>query len=681
MKRGFYWKLAFQNLKNNRRVYVPFLLSSIGIIMMFYIIQSIGLSINPGGYGAGGLYGGRTITMMLNLGSIVIGIFAVLFLFYTNSFIIKRRKKELGLYNILGMEKFHIAKIIFRETVITTFCALALGLALGILFSRAMFLLLQKLLGVDLHIAFTVPPEALLITAVLFLVIFFLTMLYNILQVRLAKPIELLHGSSVGEKEPKAHWLLAILGIACLGAGYYLAVTIQDPVQALLFFFIAVILVIFGTYLLFITGITAFLKLLKKKKKFYYKANHFTTVSGMLYRMKQNAAGLASICILFTCLLVTVSTTLALYTSMEDMIRERYPRDIKVSLQDVRGGDTSAAEELVKTAVREESEKLGLTPVDAAENVFFFDNVLFRYGNQLLWNDVTGPNGSYAAVTFCGLEDFNRCSGQNQQLGENEVLLIDPEHTFPEGDTLLLGNKEFSYRRLDYEMVDGSHAAVVAESLYLIVPSPETIQELLDFFYDEPGTAGRPRYTYQFNVKDGTNEDITALKEALDARLEAAAYDSETNDYRLSLFLEDVASDTNSFYELYGGLFFLGIFLGLLFLMGTVMIIYYKQVSEGYEDAKRFSIMQKVGMSRKEVKKSIHSQILLVFFLPLVTAILHLCFAYPMLRKILLMMGMVNAWMIFFSAVGCVLVFGVIYTVIYAITARTYYKIVETAAE
>lgn len=674
MKRGFYWKLAFQNLKNNRRIYVPFLLSSIGIIMMFYIIQSISLSID-----AEGLYGGRTISTMMNLGTIVIGIFAVLFLFYTNSFIMKRRKKELGLYNILGMEKFHIGKIIFRESLITTFTALFLGLGLGILFSRAMFLLLEKILGVDLHIAFSVPPAALLATLLLFLTIFFVTMLYNILQVRLAKPIELLHGSDMGEKEPKAHWLLAVLGVACLGTGYGLAVTIQDPVEALMFFFIAVILVIFGTYLLFITGITALLQLLKKKKSFYYKANHFTTVSGMLYRMKQNAAGLASICILFTCLLVTVSTTFSLYSSMEDMIRERFPRDISISMQDVRGGDTSVAEKLAKAAVQEESTKLGLTVTDPAETIFFYENVMFRNGNQILWNDVTAPTGSYVAVSFCKLSDFNRLSGRNETLGENEVLMMDPGHVFPESGTLLLGNKELAYRPLDYEFVDGDHAAIMAESLYLVVPGPETIQDLLDYYYDEPGSAGRPRYTYQFNVEGGKSEDIAALGKALAANLEEASYDTETDEYRLSFSQEDVASNTSSYYELYGGLFFLGIFLGLLFLMGTVMIIYYKQVSEGYEDAKRFSIMQKVGMSRREVKKSIHSQILLVFFLPLLTAVLHLCFAFPMLQKILMMMGLVNTWVILGSTIGCVAIFGAVYAVVYAITARTYYKIVETA--
>lgn len=676
MKRGLYWKLAFQNIKNNRRVYVPFLLSSIGIIMMFYIIQSICLSIN-----ADAMYGGNTVVVMLNLGTIVIGIFAVLFLFYTNSFIIKRRKKELGLYNILGMEKLHIAKILFRETLLTALFSVFAGLLLGIVFSRAMFLLLQKLLNTDLHIAFTVPLPALISTCVLFFAIFFITMLYNILQVRLSKPIELLHGGETGEKEPKAHWILAVLGALSLGAGYYMAVTIQDPVAALSFFFVAVLLVIFGTYLLFITGITALLKLLKKKKGFYYKASHFTTVSGMLYRMKQNAAGLASICILFTCLLVTVSTTFSLYSSMADMLRQRYPRDIRINIGDVRGGPTEEAEELVKAAVQEESAKLGLTPTDPAETIFFYENVMFRSGNQLLWNDVTDFTGSYAAVSFCKLADFNRLYGRNETLGENEVFLADPSHVFPEGGTLLLGNKELICRPLDHEFVDGDHAAIMADSLYLVVPGHETIQELLDYYYDEPGHTGYPTYTYQFNVDGGKDEDITALGETLKQNLETAAYNVETDEYRLVFTMEDIISNTSDYYELYGSLFFLGIFLGLLFLMGTVMIIYYKQVSEGYEDAKRFSIMQKVGMSRREVKGSIHSQILMVFFLPLVTAVIHLGFAFPMLQKILLMMGLINTWVIFLSSVGCVVLFGLVYTAIYLITAKVYYKIVETAAE
>lgn len=666
MKRGFYWKLAFQNLKNNRRIYVPFLLSSIGIIMMFYIMQSIGLSID-----AQALYGGRSITTMMNLGAIVIGVFAVLFLFYTNSFMIKRRKKELGLYNILGMEKFHIAKIIFRETLLTIFTALTLGLGLGILFSRAMFLLLQKLLGVDLHIVFSVPGEAVLSTLVLFFAIFFATMLYNILQVRLSNPIELLHGSDVGEKEPKAHWLLALLGVLCLGVGYYMAVTIQDPVQALMFFFVAVILVIFGTYLLFITGITALLKLLKKKKNFYYKPNHFTTVSGMLYRMKQNAAGLASICILFTCLLVTVSTTYALYSSMEDVIRTRFPRNIIIS--------ASGANEITKDALRklvpEECEKNGLSPVNILEDSHWSFGC-YRRGSEFLLEEE--ESGLQQVILRCyPLEEFNRLAEAEESLGENEVLLYDPSGRFPEGNTLTIGENTYSLRKTEFDLSQAGDNVMITEveTYALVVPNDDIPRLFLGS--GDSLTNYVPGYTYSFDI-EGERKEISQVSAAISQRIadglpEGSSYES--------LWTENAADSYEDFVSLYGGLFFLGIFLGLLFLLGTMMIIYYKQVSEGYEDARRFSIMQKVGMSRKEVKKSIHSQVLMVFFLPLLTAILHLGFAFPMLQKILWMMNLTNFWIIFGSAAGCVVIFSIIYAIIYGITARTYYKIVETAAD
>ena len=313
--RGFYWKLALTNLWNHRRVTVPYLLSAAGTILMFYALCALTLGLDEET-----MYGGTSVASMLSLGIFVIGLFAVLFLFYTNSFMMKRRKKELGLYNILGMEKRHIARIIFRETLVLAALSLVVGIGLGILFSGVMFLVLGALLGTSVSFQFFVPALALQWTAVLFAAIFLLTMCYNILQVRLSNPIQLLHGGEVGEKEPKAHWVLAVLGAVLLGAGYYLALTVQDPLSALLLFFVAVVLVILGTYLLFLTGITALLKLLKKNKGFYYKLNHFTAVSGMLYRMKQNAAGLASICVLFTALLVTVSTTFSLYTSMDGLL-------------------------------------------------------------------------------------------------------------------------------------------------------------------------------------------------------------------------------------------------------------------------------------------------------------------------------------------------------------------------
>lgn len=656
---GFYWKLAFTNLKGNRRVYLPYLLSSVGIIMMFYSINALGQGIDQGA-----LYGGTTVASMMGLGVFVIGLFAVLFLFYTNSFIIKRRKKELGLYNILGMEKRHIAHILFRETLLTAVCSLALGLGLGIVFSRVLFWLLGLLLGTDLAVAFVIPVSAITSTLGLFGIIFLLTLCYNLLQVKLSKPIELLHGGETGEREPKAHWFLAVLGALLLGTGYTMAVTIQDPLSALVFFFVAVILVILGTYLLFITGITAMLKLLKKNKRFYYKTNHFTAISGMLFRMKQNAAGLASICVLFTALLVTVSTTFSLYTSMDGLLRARYPRNVLVSVCDAN----QEAKDMVRSAVNQKSQELGL----ALENVVDREGwniTTARVGNTLHTQEVSLE--TCAVVNIFTQSEFERFSGQQVDLAENQVLLFDPANTFPEEDTLHIDDKTYQIVPSDYVMPEASTLAQIYEMYYLVVRDETVVENILA----PSGSDTFPIYSYDFDVAGGDPEDIAALREALGT----VDFSGPGVEYEALLF-EDSATSRQSFMELYGGLFFLGLFLGVLFLLGTALIIYYKQVSEGYDDARRFNIMQKVGMSHKEVKQSIHSQILLVFFLPLVMAVLHLAFAFPMLQKILLVMGLNNFPLILCSTLGCVGVFAVAYLVIYALTARTYYNIVESAS-
>lgn len=661
MGKGFYWKLAFQNLKTNRRVYLPYLLSSVGIIMMFYILKSLSPSIRQDE-----MYGGITVATVLDLGGIIIGVFSVLFLFYTNSFLMKRRKKELGLYNILGMEKRHISRIIFRETLLTSAGAILLGLLFGVLFSRAMFLALGKVLMVEIPIAFSVPTSAVVSTVALFAAIFFVTMIYNMLQVQLSKPIELLHGGETGEKEPRAHWLLAVLGAVSLGIGYWMAVTIQDPVEALVWFFIAVLLVILGTYLLFITGITALLKVLKKKKAFYYKANHFTTISGMLYRMKQNAAGLASICILFTCLLVTVSTTFSLYIGMEGIIRARYPRNIMVNAY----GVSDETREGIRQAVQEECQRSGFTPENVMDLEILGQRSAARVGNRFSFQSEEFSN-TFAVFTFYSLEEYNRITGQSETLAEGEMLLSDPRGTYPDGDAIVLDDTEYKIRRTDFNLSDGESMAMIYEIYCLVVPDADFLNH--QAFYSGPFDSYANNFYYYFDVAGG-EEDVLALQEAIQSRLTSPGNLS----YEM-LEIENSFSSRTSFYALYGGLFFLGIFLGVLFLMGTAMIIYYKQVSEGYEDARRFNIMQKVGMSHSEVKKSIHSQVMAVFFLPLLTAVIHLCFSFPMLQKILLMMNLTDFWLLFFSFAGCVAVFGVVYAIIYLITARTYYKIVESS--
>lgn len=658
---GFYWKLALTNLKKNRRVYLPYLLSSAGIILMFYTICALGPGIDQTA-----MYGGTSVASVMGLGQFVIGLFAVLFLFYTNSFIIKRRKKELGLYNILGMEKRHIAKILFRETLITACVSLILGLGLGILFSRGMFWLLGVILGTSLPITFVIPASAVTTTLVLFGIIFLLTLLYNLLQVTLAKPIELLHGGEQGEKEPKAHWILAIIGALLLGAGYYMAVTITSPLDALLFFFVAVLLVILGTYLLFITGITALLKLLKKNKNFYYKTNHFTAISGMLFRMKQNAAGLASICVLFTALLVTVSTTFSLYTSMDGLLRARYPRNILMSSQ----AANEAAKEMIRSAVKEESEKLGLT----IENVIDREswNITMARADNSFSTSSESYSSTYAIAEVFTQSEFQRFSGQNVTLGENQILLFDPAGTFPKSNTLKIDGKEFEIVTSSYQFPDASTVAQIYESYCMVVKDEKIIEQ----FLPSDSMLLGPNYSYDFDIAGNDPQDIKAMAEALNTW----TFSGDGIEYEY-LYFEDSATSREEFMSLYGGLFFLGMFLGVLFLLGTALIIYYKQVSEGYEDAKRFSIMQKVGMSHQEVKRSIHSQILMVFFLPLLTAVIHLAFAFPMLQKILLIMGLADFQLILFSTLGCVAVFALAYLAIYAITARTYYNIVETSAD
>ena len=659
MARGLYCKLALRNLKNNRRVTLPYLLSGAGIILMFYCITALTLGIDEEA-----MYGGSSVSAMMGFGVFVIALFALLFLFYTNSFLIKRRKKELGLYNILGMEKRHIARVLVIETLLTALCSLALGLGLGILSSRLLFWALGLVVGAAVPIAFTVPLPAVTGTLMLFGAIYLLTLGYNLLQLKLSRPIELLRGGETGEKEPKAHWLLAVLGAVLLGAGYYLALTVKDPLSALLLFFVAVVLVILGTYLLFLTGITALLKLLKKNKRFYYKLNHFTAVSGMLYRMKQNAAGLASICILFTALLVTVSTTFSLYTSMDGLLRARYPRNVLVSAY----GANQEAKDLIRRNVAETAEHLGLSLEHVIDREGW-NITTARVGKELHTQEV--PSDAYAVVEIFTEREFERFSGQEVNLSENQVLLFDPLGTFPAGDTLTIEGNNFEIVPSDYEMPDASTMAQIYEQYYLVFQSGAVVERLLA----PSGSNIAPTFSYDFDLAGASAQDIQSFSDALGDK----DFSGPGVSYQ-QLLWEDSSSSRQAFLNLYGGLFFLGLFLGILFLLGTALIIYYKQVSEGYEDAKRFTIMQQVGMSHREVKRSIHSQILLVFFLPLLTAVLHLAFAFPMLQKILLVMGLADFWLIFLSTLGCVGVFALCYLAIYALTARTYYHLVESAA-
>ncbi|WP_322170432.1 ABC transporter permease [Acutalibacter caecimuris] len=668
-----YPRLAWQNLRKNYRVTVPYLLSGSGIIMMYYMICALTVGAENSEF-----YGARTAASALGFGIIVIAIFGAIFLFYTNSFLMKRRKKELGLYNILGMEKRHIAGVILSETLMTALTCIGLGVVLGVVFSKVFFLILEKLLGIAGVVPFVIPVSAIFQAVLLFGCIFLVTALYNILQVRLSKPIELLHGGEIGEKEPKAHWLLAILGLGLLGAGYYLSLSISNPLDALMMFFVAVVLVILGTYLLFIVGITALLKLLKKNRRFYYKTQHFTTVSGMLYRMKQNAAGLASICILFTCLLVTVSTTFSLYTGVDDAVNKRCPQDIEMSFSGI-------TEEELEVMFQEVASICAKNNVQM-ENVLNRRSWLLacsRVDNTLYLNDGL-LNSVYVSFDLYTLEDYNRYFNDSRNLNADEVLLYDPEGTFPY-DTMTVFDKTYQVTKIDMPGRDRDTSYMTGfESYALVLGDPALFDGDKLMLADNDREQGWywAEHLYRLDIAGHDHEAIetvaSEIREWIDR--ESRNWNAFVNGEGFSMSFMSKPSVREDFASLYGGVFFLGLFMGAMFLMGTVLIMYYKQVSEGYEDAKRFDIMQKVGMSREEVKKSIHSQVLLVFFLPLATAVMHLCFAFPMLQKILGLMNAVNLQLILTSMAGCVGVFGAMYLVIYLLTARTYYRIVESAA-
>lgn len=572
-KFGFYQRLAARSLRLNGKFYLPYLLSGVVSAAMLYDILFLNMNT-----GVARMKGANAVQGLLGFGAMVVALFSLILILYTNGFLMKRRQQELGLYNILGMEKRHMARLLFWETVYSALLCIVGGLLLGVLLSKLFLLLLCAVMRVDVVFGFEVPSEAVLYTCVGFGAIFLLTYLWNLVRLGRVKPIELIKGSESGEREPRTKWLLAILGVLTMGAGYALSFAVQDPVNALALFFLAVLLVIVGTYCLFTAGSIALLKALRRNKAYYYQTKHFTAVSGMLHRMKRNAAGLATVCILSTMVLVTISTTVCLYMGVSEILSRMYPRDVQTLV------NHGAPEDLPKIkAVYEQK---------AAE-----------YGVEM---------ENFAALCFYAPE-----SGYI-----NNRTDIDPYLARANGSD--------------------------------VVGDP----------------ADGPRRVYV-----GCD-----LPQDADAGLFAASVAVGTRDLALSsswYFTDDSRSGREDFWASLGGFFFIGLFLGSLFLMAAVLIVYYKQISEGYEDARSFLIMQQVGMSETEVKASIRSQVSTVFFLPLIAAACHTAGAFPMTRKLLLLFGLSNAGLFALCSAATLLVFAVTYFGIFRLTAREYYRIVK----
>ncbi|MCH5259844.1 MAG: ABC transporter permease [Lachnospiraceae bacterium] len=661
MRTGFYLRLALNNIRKNRGTYFPYILTCAVTVMMFYMVKS--LSLNPG---IRQLTGADTIAYTMALGARIIGLFALIFLFYTNSFLMKRRKKEFGLFNILGMEKRHLARVLFLETFITVLISLCIGIVFGIALDKFMFLVLTKIIGGSVVLGFFVSGEVIRTTAVLFGIIFALIYLKSVLTIGLSNPIELLRGGNVGEREPKAKWVLALLGAVMLGIAYYLALTIKNPVASINAFFIAVLLVIAATYLLFTAGSIVVLKLMRKNKKFYYKAKHFIGVSGMIYRMKQNAAGLANICILSTMVLVTVSSTTSMMVGLDDIQHTRYPNNICIYSRETDDARNDGMVELVDNICYEME-----VPIKDKIRYSYMTFSVIQQGNT--FGALTSDDDFFQNLTgiriliFLPLSDYNTFAGENRELGDHDMLIYSSREKYTDSVLYLFGEEWHIAERLKKYAANGVAESNIATSYYCIVRD-EDYDALIETTARELGEYYYPEVYYGLDMK-------------VDKATERELYDrirGELYAYEFVGYAESRQAEWTTSIGVYGGLFFLGIFLGVLFIMAAVLIIYYKQISEGYDDRERFVIMRKVGMTQAEIKGTIRSQVLTVFFLPLIAAGIHVAVAFPMISLILALLNMTNVSLYLICTMVCFLVFAGMYVMVYSLTARTYYKIVSS---
>lgn len=668
MRKGFYTKLAASNIKKNSRTYIPYIITCIITAAMFYIINS--LSNNES---IKKLYGGETILITLGYGTYVTAIFAFIFLFYTNSFLMKRRKKEFGVLNILGMEKRHISKVLLLENIYIAFITMLLGIIIGIVLDKAMFLILTKMLGAEHSPGFYISKEALIHTVILFGIIFFCIYLNSLRQIHLSKPIELLNGGNVGEKEPKTKWFMAILGVICLAVGYYISVTSKNPVESLSSFLIAVILVIAGTYLIFIAGSIAFLKSLRKNKRYYYKTKHFTAVSGMIYRMKQNAVGLANICILSTMVLVMISSTSSLVFGMNDLVKTRYPNDITIYSENINNKENVEALEKVQKVIKDSKSDVNneieysyiVLAVLKNKNKFYVPENF----NKMSMSDLNKCNN----ILMTSLDDYNSINSENETLNDDEILIYSRRKEY-EYSTIQLFDTKYSVKKKIKKPIDNGpfFSNNLTESIQIVVKNKSILDEMNNYlnenFKEELEEESALKYLYGFDI-NGSEDSKKSLYNDIKKLLKESNFigDSECGQIQ-----------REGIKGLYGGMFFLGIFLGSIFTMATILIIYYKQISEGYEDKERFRIMQNVGMSHAEVKRSIHSQIMTVFFMPLIMAGIHVAFAFPIVKQILMMLNLTNTRLYIICTIVCFVAFTIIYAVIYSLTAKIYYHIVST---
>lgn len=682
MKIGFYGKLAWSGIKKNRQLYIPYIITCIVMISMSYIVSFLSKSET-----IMNMSGGDSVCMTLGLGTNVILIFSVIFLFYTNSFLMRKRKKEFGLYNILGMNKKNICQILFWEMIIYCVISYILGMIFGITLSKFAELILINVVNGSTSLEFTISWGVICATAVKYAVIFSVILLCNLVRIRFVNPIELLRSENVGEKPPKSNWFLGILGLVVLVAAYFIAISVENPIDAMSWFFVAVIMVIAATYLLFIAGSVVMCRAMQKNKKYYYKPNHFVSVASMVYRMKRNGAGLASICILSTMVLVIMSTTSSMYYGAEDTINRMYTRDISIttgfaSYEDYREEDIGRIKDRVNecfakhNVVPESIKEQKYTYISGiiSDNIFYGDNNGNLYDSDLAFSDLS-------QICVISLDDYNTVNNAKEALGNDEIIMyVSNSGKQYQYDTFEISGGGTYKVKKNVEELEENRGSIntIFKTYYIITTDPIGLEDKLKTAVNEDHAVYGDTMSWYYGF-DIDSDDITKntvyceLKEILKECSEAMGDDISYNSY--SVYNKEI--ERNDFYGMNGGLLFLGIMLNIVFLFAAVLIIYYKQISEGYEDRHRFVIMKKVGMNNREIRKCINSQLLTVFFLPIIVAALHLGFAFPMLKNILGMIFMTDEIVLIVTTIGTLAVFAVGYAVVYYATSKLYYGIVS----
>lgn len=652
-------------MQKNRKTLIPFLIAGTLTVLIFYILQSLAYCPYIYHKGVEAFYGAQTIAIILELSSQITAFFAVLFLFYANQFLIKGRKKEMGLYGVLGMSKKNITYIMTTETILQAVLCMTVGMLAGTFLNKLMLLVLYKIIGQTPVEGLFFSVKAFRNTVILFGSIFAFCLLYNVRSIRVGNPVTLLQSDHTGEKEPKVKILVFLLGVVTLAAGYYLALSAQSASEAIGSLFLSVLLVVIATYCLFTAGTIFILKWLKRNPKFYYKTKNFISVSNLMFRMKHNAAGLASICILSTGVILLLSCGSSLMLLGEKNIDRRYPTDIKAVLK-------------VTWDEQGQEEMDGITAALKTSGIQTTEEVYRQYKRIMLLKDgekqtYAAPDMMYSDMNSCidtyllTADDYNRYAGTSEKLSEDQVLIYNSDKEWKSGDSLNFLGKEYTVAgKVDFQSV-----------FYVIDPTMSLFEsEILVFaseaqinsFLEQAGQLEDEDY----NVYIGYQTDGTLSKEQ-----------QKTFTQNVSTTLPNVdihfkAEERLFFYNIYGGAFFVGIFLAILFLMATVLIIYYKQMSEGYEDQKRFQILSNVGLTEKEAKKTIQTQVKLLFFLPVGAAIVHMIAASNVIRLFLRMVLVVDAVTFNLAiAVVCV-IFLLVYSLVYNITSRVYYKIIHT---